>query len=43
MNRLLELNASIRKVRNKLKKDYFSDLASNINFASEVRAVEEEI
>ena len=41
-NRLRELNTSIRKLRNKLKNDYFSDLASNINFASEARAVEEE-
>ena len=41
-NRLRELNASIRKLRNKLKNDYFSDLTSNINFASEARAVGEE-
>ena len=41
-NRLLELNVSIRKLRNKLKNDYFSDLTSNINFASEARAVKEE-
>ena len=39
---LWELNASIRKLRNKLKNDYFSGLASNINFAREARAVEEE-
>ena len=29
-NRLRELHASMRKLRNKLKNDYFSDLASNI-------------
>ena len=36
------LGSSIKKMRNKLKNDYFSNLASNINAAAEARKVEEE-
>lgn len=39
---LRELNTSIKHMRTKLKNDYFSALANNINFASEARKVEEE-
>ena len=39
---LRELNASVKKLHDRLKNDYFSDLANNINIASEARAVEEE-
>ena len=41
-SQLRELNISIRDLRIKLKNDYFSDLAKNINMASEARKVEEE-
>ena len=37
-----ELGKSIKKLRNKLKNDYFSDLAENINTVAEARKVEEE-
>lgn len=40
--RLKELNKSVRKMRSKLKNEYFSDLAKNINIANESRKVEEE-
>ena len=40
--RLLELNISIRNLRTKLKNDYVSNLAWNINLANESRKVEEE-
>ena len=39
---LRELNTSIKKLRTKLTNDYFSNLANNINMASEQRKVEEE-
>ena len=39
---LKELGKSIKKLRNKLKNDYFSDLAENINTVAETRKVEEE-
>ena len=39
---LKELGKSIKKLRNKLKNDYFSDLAENINTVAEARKVEEE-
>ena len=39
---LKELGKSIRKLRNKLKNDYFSNLAENINTVAEARKVEEE-
>ena len=41
-NTLKELNISIKKMRTKLKNDYFSNLAKNINVANEARNVEEE-
>ena len=39
---LRELNVCIRHLRIKLKNNYFSDLAKDINIASEARKVEEE-
>ena len=39
---LRELGNSIKKLRIKLKNDYFSKLANNLNVASEARNVEEE-
>ena len=39
---LRELNTSIKHMRTKLKNDYFSALANNINLANEARKVEEE-
>ena len=41
-NTLRELNTSIKNMQIKLKNDYFSDLAKNINVANEERKVEEE-
>ena len=40
---LRELGTAIKKMPNKLKSDYFSKLASNINTASEARNIKEEI
>ena len=37
-----ELGISIKKMRNRLKNEYFSNLANNINIASEERKIEEE-
>ena len=37
-----ELGKNIRKMRNKLKNDYFSDLADDINIVGEARKIEEE-
>ena len=39
---LRELNLSIKHMRTKLKNYYFSNLAKNINLATEARKVEEE-
>ena len=39
---LKELGKSIKKLRNKLKNDYFSNLAENINTVAEARKIEEE-
>ena len=39
---LRELGAAIKKLRIKLKNDYFSKLANNINVVSEARNIEEE-
>ena len=39
---LKEVGKSIKKLRNKLKNDYFLDLAENINTVAEARKVEEE-
>ena len=36
------LHSSIKKMRNKLKNDYFSNLANNINIVGEARKIEEE-
>ena len=40
--RLHELNLSIKNMRTKLKNNYISNLAKNINLANESRKVEEE-
>ena len=37
-----QLGVSIKKMRNRLKNEYFSNLANNINIASEERKIEEE-
>ena len=39
---LKELGKSIKKMRNKLKNEYFSNLARNINTVGEARKIEEE-
>ena len=41
-NETKKLGTAIKKMRNKLKNDYFSGLASNINAVAEARKVEEE-